>query len=63
MDQKWMYGSRMHKRYMVGVSKFLTNAKAHAENENPVFWPCKNCMNQRRLKLSPYKCTITARLV
>ena len=33
---------------MVGVGKFLTDAKAHAGNGNPVFCPCKDCMNQRK---------------
>ena len=30
------------------ISQFITNAKAHARNGNPVFCPCKDCMNQRK---------------
>ena len=43
-----MHLSRMDKRYMHGVNQFITNAKAHARNGNPVFCPCKDCMNQRK---------------
>ena len=32
---------------MHGVSQFITNAKAHARNGNPVFCPCKDCKNHR----------------
>ena len=42
-----MHLSRMDKRYMHGVSQVITNAKAHAGNENPIFCPCKDCKNQR----------------
>ena len=48
MDREWMHLSRMDKRYMHGVSQFVTNAKAYAENVNPVFCSCKDCMNQRK---------------
>ena len=48
MDREWMHLSRTDKRYMHGVSQFITNAKAHARNENLVFCPCKDCMNQRK---------------
>jgi hypothetical protein len=33
---------------MIGVSKFIADAKADAGDENPVFYPCKDCMNQRK---------------
>ena len=32
---------------MYGVSQFITDAKAHAGNRNHVFYPCKDCKNQR----------------
>ena len=43
-----MYLSRTNNRFMQGVGKFLTIAKAHAGNGNPVFFPCKDCMNQTK---------------
>ena len=43
-----MHLSRTDKRYMRGVNKFITDAKADARDENPVFCPCKDCMNQRK---------------
>ena len=30
MDREWMHLSRMDKRYIHGVSQFITDAKAHA---------------------------------
>ena len=39
---------------MHGINQFITNAKAHARNENPVFCPCKDCMNQRKLAQIEY---------
>ena len=33
---------------MHGVSQFITDVKAHAENGNPVFYPCKDYMNQKK---------------
>ena len=42
-----MHLSRTDKQYMHGVSQFITDAKAHAGNENPVFRSCKDCKNQR----------------
>ena len=43
-----MHLSRMDKRYMLGVSKFIADAKTDAGDGNPIFCPCKDCMNQRR---------------
>ena len=34
MDQEWMHLSQTDKRYMHGVSQFITDAKAHAGNGN-----------------------------
>jgi hypothetical protein len=48
MDREWMYLSRMDKQYMLGVGKFLADAKAVAGDGNPIFWPCKDCKNQRK---------------
>ena len=50
MDREWMYLSQTDKRYMHGVSQFITDAKAHAENGNPVFCPCKDCKNQMNFR-------------
>ena len=47
MDREWMQLSRTDKRYMHGVSQFITDAKAHAKNGNHIFCPCKDCKNQR----------------
>jgi hypothetical protein len=33
---------------MLGVSKFIIDAKADARDGNLVFCPCKDCMNQRK---------------
>ena len=35
---------------MHGVSQFITDAKAHAGNGNPVFYPCKDCKNHRNFR-------------
>ena len=42
-----MHLSRTDKRYMHGVSQFITDAKVHTGNGNPVFCPCKDCNNHR----------------
>jgi hypothetical protein len=33
---------------MLSIGKFLTDAKADAGVGNPVFYPCKDCNNQRK---------------
>ena len=35
---------------MHGVSQFITDAKAHARNGNPIFYPCKDCKNHRNFR-------------
>ena len=50
MDREWMHLSRTDKRYMHGVSQFITDAKAHAGNGNPIFCPCKDCKNHRNFR-------------
>jgi hypothetical protein len=43
-----MYLSRTNKWYMLDVSKFIADAKTNAGDGNPVFCPCKDCMNKRK---------------
>jgi hypothetical protein len=43
-----MYLSQTDKRYILGIDKFLVDAKVDAGDGNPVFCPCKDCMNQRK---------------
>ena len=50
MDWEWMHLSRTDKWYMHGISQFITDAKAHAGNGNPVFCPCKDCKNHRNFR-------------
>ena len=50
IDREWMHLSQTDKRYIHGVSQFITDAKAHAGNGNPVFCPCKDCKNQRNFQ-------------
>jgi hypothetical protein len=38
----------MDKRFMLGIGKFLTDAKADARDGSLIFCPCKDCKNQRK---------------
>ena len=49
-----MHLSRMDKRYILGVSNFIADAKADVKDGNSVFYPCKDWINQRKWEIIEY---------
>jgi len=44
----------MDKRYILGVSNFIADAKADVKDGNSVFYPCKDWINQRKWEIIEY---------